>query len=289
MVKGEQTEKPSKETLMDLQIILVYCLCADLLDELEHHENEQCQVSDAEIMTIGIVAALYFGGNYTLARAMLKEQGYIPVMLGKSRFSRRLHRVKHHFLTLFNILGEVWKAESEENIYVVDTYPIPVCDNIRISRCKLYQHEDYRGYKSSKRRYFYGLKIHMMVSETGRPVEFFLTYGAFSDTTGLELFDFDLPPGSMVIGDKAYNYYLIEDNLEDQDIHLRPIRKKNSQRPLDGWIHFFQHHYRQAVETAGSMIERLLPKSIHATSTSGFELKVVLFCLASSINWLLPD
>ncbi|MEZ4706683.1 MAG: IS982 family transposase [Caldilineaceae bacterium] len=209
-------------------------------------------------------------------------------MVGKSRFSRRLHRVKHHFLTLFSVLGEMWKAESAENIFVVDTYPIPVCDNIRISRCKLYQDEDYRGYKSSKKRYFYGLKIHMLVSETGRPIEFFLTCGDFSDTSGLELFDFDLPPGSLVIGDKAYNYYLIEDHLEDQDIQLRPIRKKNSTRPVEGWVHFFQQHYRQAVETAGSMIERLLPKSIHTTSTASFELKVVLFCLASSISWLQP-
>lgn len=273
---------------MDEQIILVYCLCADMLEAMDHHENEQCQVSDAEIMTIGIVAALHFSGNYTLARLMLKEQGYIPGMLGKSRFSRRLHRVKHHFLTLFSMLGEMWKVGSEENIFVVDTYPIPVCDNIRISRCQLYQDEAYRGYKASKRRYFYGLLIHMMVTENGRPVEFFLTCGSFSDTKGLELFDFDLPPGSMVIGDKAYNYYLIEDHLEDQEIHLRPIRKKNTKRPLEGWEIFFQRQYRQAAETAGSMIERLLPKSIHATSTAGFELKVVLFCLASSISWLQP-
>lgn len=273
---------------MDIQIILVYCVCADLLEALKHHEDEQCQVSDAEIMTIGIVAALKFGGNYNSARLLLKEQGYIPGMLGKSRLSRRLHRVKPYFLTLFSLLGECWKAESEENIYIVDTYPIPVCDNIRIARCRLYQEAAYRGYKSSKRRYFYGLKIHMLVSETGRPIEFFLTCGSFSDTTGLELFDFDLPPGSMVIGDKAYNHYLIEDILADKEIHLYPIRKKNSKRPLAGWIHFFQSHYRHAVETAGSMIERLLPKSIHATSTAGFELKVVLFCLASSIAWLQP-
>lgn len=92
---------------MDLQIILIYCLCDDLLTAVDHHEDEQCQVSDAEIRTIGIVAALYFGGNYTLARVMLKEQGYIPDMVGKSRFSRRLHRVKHYFLTLFNVLGQM--------------------------------------------------------------------------------------------------------------------------------------------------------------------------------------
>jgi hypothetical protein len=273
---------------MDLQIIFIYCLCADVLRAMNHREDAQCQVSDGEIMTIGLVAALYYGGNYHLACAMLKEQGYIPGMLGKSRFSRRLHRIKHHYYTLFNVLAELWKAENEEGVYVVDTFPIAVCDNIRIERCQLYQGEDYRGYKSSKKRYFYGLKIHLIVTRTGRPVELVLTSGNFSDTSGLELFAFDLPEGSLLVGDKAYNYYLVEDLLDEAGIQLRPLRKKNTTRPLPPWMHYLQTVYRQAVETAGSMIERLLPKSIHATSTEGFELKVVLFCLASSIAWLLP-
>jgi len=34
------------------------------------------------------------------------------------------------------------------------------------------------------------------------------------------------------------------------------------------------------------LIERLLPKSIHAVTAQGFELKVALFVLASSINFL---
>lgn len=40
------------------------------------------------------------------------------------------------------------------------------------------------------------------------------------------------------------------------------------------------------VETTGSLIERLLPKSIHAVTARGFELKVALFVLACSINFL---
>jgi hypothetical protein len=38
------------------------------------------------------------------------------------------------------------------------------------------------------------------------------------------------------------------------------------------------------VETAGSLIEQLLPKSIHAVTSQGFELKVALFVIASSLN-----
>jgi hypothetical protein len=255
-----------------------------MLKALNHRQDPQAQLCDAEIMTIAIVAALYFRGNYTLSRTFLKEQGYIPGMLGKSRFSRRLKRIKHQFLTLFNVLAQMWKELDQDGIYIVDTFPVAVCDNIRIARCKLYQGEDYRGYTASKKRYFYGLKIHMMVTKDGQPVEFFLTAGAFSDTRGLEVFEFDLPQGAFVIGDKAYNHYVIEDQLGECGLELRPIRKKNSHRKLPPWIEYLQHQYRQMIETAGSMIERLLPKSIHATNAEGFELKVVLFGLASSIN-----
>jgi hypothetical protein len=48
---------------MDTQIVAVYCLCDDLLKALYHPEDPQCQMSDAEIMTAAIVAALFFDGS----------------------------------------------------------------------------------------------------------------------------------------------------------------------------------------------------------------------------------
>ena len=269
---------------MDERIIAIYCICADYLQSIGHREDGQCRVSDAEVMTLALVAALDYGGNYAAANRFLRLHGYLPYRLSASRLSRRLHRIKEHFLVLFAHLAEVWKALASEAIYAVDTFPVLVCDNYRIRRCHLYQGEAYRGYIASKKRYFYGLKIHLLTTCDGAPVEFFLTPGATSDTSGLEEFDFDLPEGAWIMGDKAYNYYLIEDILAEVDIHLLPYRKKNSTRPLAAAWQYLQHLYRKSVETAGSMIERLLPKHIHATSTASFELKVVLFVLASSFN-----
>jgi Transposase DDE domain. len=271
---------------MDLQIILVDCLCADLLKALKHHEDSQCQMSDAEVMTTALVAALYFGGKYERARELLQEQGYIPNMLSKSQFSRRVHRLDGLFVTLFRVLGESFKELNEESVYIIDSAPVAVCDNIRIRRNKIYGDEASRGYQASKRRYFYGVKIHLLVTKDHQPVEFFLAPGALSDPEALPLFDFDLPAGAQVFADKAYNGYTVEDVLDEAGIRLTPDRKKNSKRPLPGWLHFFLRLYRNQVETAGSLIERLLPKSIHAITAKGFELKVILFVLASSINCL---
>ncbi len=52
-------------------------------------------------------------------------------------------------------------------------------------------------------------------------------------------------------------------------------------------MRFLQPYERKAVERTGSLIERLLPKSIHAVTPQGFELKVVLFILAVSLRGLL--
>ncbi len=271
---------------MDIQIILVYCLCADLLQALRHPEDKQCQMSDAEVMTTALVAALYFGGKYELARTLLHEQGYIPHMLRKSQFSRRLHRLDHLFVLLFRVLGESFKELNEESVYVIDSAPVAVCDNIRIRRNKIYGNEAYRGYQASKKRYFYGVKIHLLVTKDHQPVEFFLSPGAFTDPEALAQFDYDLPEGAQVFADKAYTNYLVEDRLQEAGILLAPDRKKNSKRPMPPWLCFFLRLYRNQVETAGSLIERLLPKSIHAVTAKGFELKVSLFVLASSINCL---
>jgi len=271
---------------MDTRIVAVYCLCDDMLKALQHTEDAQCQMSDAEVMTTAIVAALDFGGNLEKARRMLQREGYIPNMLGKSRFNRRWHRSAASFLALFCQLGETWKQLNSQSIYVIDSFPIAVCDNYRIQRCHIYHNEAFRGYQPSKKRYYYGLKIHLMITTTGQPVEFFLTPGSYSDTSALKLYNFDLPEGARLTGDKAYNDYDVEDVINEAGISFIPLRKKNSLRPVPPWIHYLRSSYRKLIETTGSLIEQLLPKHIHAVTSKGFELKVALFVLACSINYL---
>jgi hypothetical protein len=270
---------------MDDKIIAIFCLCDDLLKAMHHQEDRQCQMNDAEIMTTAFIAALFFRGNHESARTLLKQYGYISHMVSKSRFSRRLHRIKAIFLILFNLLAQTWKTLNTAAIYVIDSLPIAVCENIRIRRSKIYSHEDFRGYQASKKRYFYGLKIHLMVTQDGQPVECFLTPGGFGDVDALKYYAYELPDGSMIYADKAYNDYEIEDLLKEVDhIQLIPMRKKNSKRALPPYVSFVQSYHRKRVETAGSLIAQLLPKSIHAVTAQGFELKVALFVIASSLN-----
>ena len=203
---------------MDDKIIEIFCLCDDLLKAMHHQEDRQCQMNDAEIITTAFIAALFFRGNHESARAMLKQHGYIIHMVSKSRFSRRLHRIKDVFIIFFNLLAQIWTILNTDAISMIDSLPIAVCDNMRIRRSKIYSTEDFRGYPASKKRYFYGLKVHLMVTQAGQPVACFLAHGGFGDVDALKYYAYELPDGSIIYADKAYNDYEIEDLLKSSSI-----------------------------------------------------------------------
>lgn len=271
---------------MNEEIIVIYCVCKDLLDAAGHKDDPQCWLIDAEVCMLAIVAARFFGGNFENARRFLDEHGYITNMISKSRLNRRLHRLAPILMELFEMLAQVWKTENKDNVYLIDSFPVPVCQNIRISRCNIYNLEEFRGYNASKRIYFYGLKVHLITTIDGKPVEILLTPGNVSDTKVLSLFNFGLPNGSVIYGDKAYTWYEIEDLLAENDgIKLQPIRKINHKRRFDICTEYLQQTYRKTIETTNSMITKMFPKTIHAVTAAGFELKVFLFVLAHNFQF----
>ena len=56
---------------MDTQIVAIYCICDDILKGLHHVEDKQRKMSDAEVLTTSIVAALFSGGNMERSRNLL--------------------------------------------------------------------------------------------------------------------------------------------------------------------------------------------------------------------------
>ena len=277
---------------MDDTITAIYCLCDDFSKAINRRDDPQVRLSTAEVMTVPLVAAAFFGANIDKARRFLYEYGYIPKMISKGRFNRRLHAIDPELWQgLFSLLAEFFKRRNSERTYAVDSLPVPVCDNIRIRRCRLYPSEKYggafRGYICSKRRYFYGLRVHLVVSGAGEPVEFSLVAGSETDVSVFKDLNLDLPEDSIILADKAYTDYDYEDLLEEAaGLHLKAQRKKNSKRPMAAWEEFLGKSIRQYIETVFSKLTNLFSKKIHAVTPRGFELKIVCFLLAFSIQCL---
>lgn len=270
---------------MHEQIITLYCLCEDFLTIYAHHDDPQAHMSTAEVMTTALIAAWFFHGHQENARLFLKEQGYVPNMLSKSRFNRRLHAIPDTlWQALFYLLASLHKQANPEKDYIIDSCPVPVCDNLRIKRCKLYHGEDYRGYCASKRRYFYGIKIHLVVTASGKPVDIVLLAGDIHDMPGFRSLLLDLPQGAQLYADKGYTDYEWEDALQEvSHIELTAARKKNSKRAHPGHIGYLCQVIRKRVQTTFSEISAHFARSIHAVTPRGFELKVFLTVLAYSI------
>ena len=262
---------------MELEITTIFVLCDELLTAMNIQEDPQIQMNNAEVMTVPFTAARFFHGHYEHARGFLKEHGYIPTMLSESRLNRRIHALPDMVWgAVFRILAETFKTTNPSQEYCLDSFPIPVCDNIRIRRAKLYQQEEYRGYIASKRRYFFGLRVHMITTASGQPVEFILRPGAEPDVSVYQDFNFDLPEQAECYTDKANNAYAFEDLLKEAArIVVKPARKKNSKRATDPYVVVrYEQYIRKRIETAFSQITNFFPKHIHAVTRRGFELKI---------------
>jgi|SRR5579872_4004027 len=171
--------------------------------------------------------------------------------------------------------------------YAVDSFPVNACDNIRIFRSKLYPEAKYLGYVASKKRFFFGIRVHMLVTSQGHPVECYFAPGSESDLKIFKCFQLDFLGKAIIYADKAYTCYEYEDFLrENSNIELVAQRKARSKRPHDGCLRYLQSRIRKRVETTFSQIVQLFPRSIHATTARGFELKIFLFILAYSIRCL---
>jgi hypothetical protein len=276
---------------MDDAIITTYYLCDEFLKAIGHHDDPQVRLSTAEVMSVALVAATFFGGNVEASRSFLDEYGYIQKAISKSRFNPRLHAIDSSlWQQLFDLLAEVFKQNNSDQSYVVDSLPVAVCDNIRIRRSKLYplqEHgEAFRGYIASKRRYFYGLRVHLVSTASGEPVEFTLAAASEADISLFKELKLELPEGAIICADKGYTDYHYEDLLEDVGLHLKAQRRKRSKREMPAWVEFLSKPIRQYIETVFSKLSAMLAGKIHAVTPRGFELKIVCFLLAFSIQCL---
>ncbi|MUG93758.1 hypothetical protein F7734_15565 [Scytonema sp. UIC 10036] len=55
------------------EIITIYAIIDDLLKAIGHDKNCRRKMSDAEIITTAIIAAIFFGGNHSMACSYMKD------------------------------------------------------------------------------------------------------------------------------------------------------------------------------------------------------------------------
>lgn len=156
---------------MEAEAIVAYVICDDTIKFLGIKEDKQSQMSMAEIMTTAIVSASQYYGNLEKTHRALKSARYIPNMLSKSQFNRRLLGIDK------SIWDAVLERLSKYNVsteFIVDSFPVPACKLARRSRNKIYQGKEYIGYCAAKQEFYLGIKEHMIADVSGNPRHYLL-------------------------------------------------------------------------------------------------------------------
>lgn len=281
----------NKIEFADYKEIFSYYIIDEYLKNCGHHIETKCsasgdypKLSDAEVAFVFFMSFSNYGGNYTKSMSSLFNAGFIKNKLTKGQFSTRIYKLYQYIYQIYNLFSEIAKKSNEK--FSLDTFPLSVCHNIRIKRCKILKGEQYRGYNSSKKQYFYGVKVHLITAADGTVTEFEFSPGSLSDLSGYNLLNFDLPKGSELNMDKAYNFQEKENLLEETAL-IKPnvIRKSNSKNDDNTpYQNYIKQVERRHIETNISLIERNFPKKIHVTNETGFYLKILGFILVYNME-----
>jgi IS5 family transposase len=202
---------------------------------------------------------------------------------------RRIHQIPKilWFIVFYSL--QIYLRKKDNYSFIVDSFPVKAYENHKSYHARIFAEKEYHGYSASRKQYFFGIKVHMIVDSDGIPIEFMLTPGNCSDVIGFKNMDLELPRGSFIFGDKAYNNYDFEDALQkERGITLVPKRKSNQKRSNKKELEQMLREKRNKIETVFSSITSRMPRYIKTRTETGFCLKIIFLILAYMMNLYHP-
>ena len=265
----------------DALIVTIYVVIDDTMKTLGHHSHCLAGVSDAEVLTVAVLAALYFGNHHERAVGVRTGGSYFPRALSPSRFNRRLHALADWLDVRTDTLGAlIVQAQAAICDFVLDSLPLPVCRRVRARRCRKVRGRPYCGYGAAKKERFFGWRVHLVCTTAGVPIASVLLPARYHDLTPIHALLDGLPPGAWVYADKAYTSAPDEASiLADTDVRLVPIRK-DTMRPNTAAERAGLRTFRTTIETVNSQAAAMGIQHLRARTTAGFDLKVQASVLA---------
>lgn len=244
-------------------------------------------LSESEIMTIMIhfhqVGYRTFKTYYT-DYVQTQLRGEFPHLVSYNRFIQLLPRV---VLLLWAYAQS--RCGRCTGIAFVDSTPLRVCHNRRISRNKVFKGLAARG--QSSLGWFYGFKLHLIVNEVGDLLAFTLTPGNDDDRKPVPR----LAKGlfGKLFGDKGYLSQALFEQLWQQGLQLITAVKANMKNRLMPLMDKLLLRKRYIIETINDQLKNLsqIEHSRHR-SPINFLINVLAGVIAYSwqpkkpaINW----
>lgn len=203
-------------------LTILYVTAADFFDthpalaQWRESNNSTPDFTDAEVLTIALMQS-YFRTD-TLKRTFLLVRANDPQAFPRcctyKQWVARLNRLAQPLGAMIEEFAQ--ETATGTQFYLLDAQPIPVCQPIRHCRVSLLREAGAYFGKTSK-GWFFGFKLHLLISENGLIVTAILTPGNWDDREAATALVQSVASGSVCLGDRGYRRPTLQDELLEED------------------------------------------------------------------------
>jgi len=236
------------------------------------------QISDTEVLTI------YFWGLRTGHRSITTIHRYVrahlrewfPALPGYQQYVKRINRLADLLESIFGVL--CFADESDVDKAVIDSMPIVIASSSRSGRASVAPDLCSKGYCASKKMYYYGCKLHLVVSGDRNSAPYSMLAGDISPASEHDIGYLKrshlLIKASSLYGDKAYLSNPLAREMFKTDLKLICPPKKPRGKAMSlgsQLIGALISGTRQTIETAFGWIQRKtgISKASNVRSSQG--------------------
>ncbi len=201
-------------------------------------------------------------------------RSYFPHLVSYQRFVELVPR------TLVPLCGYLATRKGRcTGIAFIDSTPLAVCDNHRITTHKVFEGIAARG--KTAMGWFYGFKLHLIVNDEGELLAFRVTPGNVDDRQPVGRLATGL--GGQLFGDRGYISQALHDVLLNQGLELlTKIRRNMKNRVMRLWDKLLLRK-RSLIETVNDQLKNVSQiEHTRHRSVPGFMVNVVAGLVAYS-------
>ena len=190
--------------------LIVFCLIDDLYQELvpdsvkQRPGSDRIDFNDSEVIALSVLQEAHANDSETSFHRLVEKdyRDLFPDLLERSRYHRRRKALLQVQLLLLRHLMDRLKVLAAW--LIIDSAPIETTLFVRSQSAQASIPEAAYGYCPSKKRHFFGFRLHVLVSNQGAILDFVLAPADVGEraVAAYLLVNF---PGATALGDNGYS------------------------------------------------------------------------------------
>lgn len=232
------------------------------------------KMSYIEVVTSAITAESLGIDSENLLFSKLKKEftSDFLTLTDRSNYNRRRKRLQDYVAWVTEPVAGIITPDNKQ--FIVDSIPIPICQNPRISRSKICRDDPdilpQRGYHASHKTHYFGFKMQLVLSKTGVPVSLGLTPANIHDVRYLQDLDKNKLHDSELIADKEYLSAGYQASLFQEDrIRLITPLRANMKRRESPWNPAYRYTSKRIETLFSQLCDQLFLKRNYAKTLDG--------------------